>query len=57
MIIGSLPPGVMGIVYLTTPDYISLLFTERAGNLMLLGCVFWMSTGIFVMKKMINFKL
>jgi tight adherence protein B len=55
-IIGSLPPGVMGIVYLTTPDYISLLFTERAGNLMLAGCAIWMGTGIAVMRKMINFK-
>ncbi|HEX4637502.1 MAG TPA: type II secretion system F family protein [Rhizomicrobium sp.] len=56
MIIGSLPPGVMGIVYLTTPAYIAKLFTERAGNLMLAGCVIWMSTGIMVMRKMINFK-
>jgi tight adherence protein B len=56
MIIGSLPPGVMGIVYLTTPGYISKLFTEKAGNLMLAGCVFWMSMGIMVMRKMINFK-
>jgi tight adherence protein B len=55
-IIGSLPPVVMGIVYLTTPDYISLLFTEHMGNLMLAGCVFWMSLGIGVMRKMINFK-
>jgi tight adherence protein B len=56
MIIGSLPPGVMGIVYLTTPAYIAKLFTERAGNLMLAGCVFWMGLGIMVMRKMINFK-
>jgi tight adherence protein B len=56
MIIGSLPPGVMGIVYLTTPAYISKLFTERTGNLMLAGCVFWMGMGIMVMRKMINFK-
>jgi tight adherence protein B len=55
-IIGSLPPGVMGIVYLTTPDYISLLFTEHLGNLMLLGCGVWMGLGIMVMRKMINFK-
>jgi tight adherence protein B len=55
-IIGSLPPGVMGIVYLTTPAYISLLFTERAGNLMLAGSALWMATGVFVMQKMINFK-
>ena len=56
MIIGSLPPAVMGIVYVTTPAYISLLFTERTGNLILAGCAFWMATGIFVMRKMINFK-
>jgi tight adherence protein B len=56
MIIGSLPPGVAGIVYLTTPNYISVLFTERTGNLLLVGCVVWMSLGIAVMRKMINFK-
>ena len=46
----------MGIVYLTTPAYIKLLFTEQMGNLMLAGCVIWMSMGIVVMRKMINFK-
>jgi tight adherence protein B len=56
-IIGSLPPVVMGIVWATTPGYISLLFTERMGNLMLAACLFWMGTGIAVMRKMINFKL
>jgi tight adherence protein B len=56
MIIGSLPPGVMGIVYVTTPSYITLLFTERLGNLMLAGCAVWMGIGIFVMRQMINFK-
>jgi tight adherence protein B len=54
-IIGSLPPIVMLLVYLSTPDYISLLWTHPTGQLMLLGCVIWMSVGIFVMKKMINF--
>jgi tight adherence protein B len=54
-IIGSLPPIVMLLVYLSTPDYISLLWTHPTGQLMLCGCVFWMSCGILVMKKMINF--
>ena len=54
-IIGSLPPIVMLLVYLSTPDYISLLWTHPTGQLMLVGCVVWMSIGIFVMKKMINF--
>jgi tight adherence protein B len=54
-IIGSLPPIVMLLVYLSTPDYISLLWTHPTGQLMLCGCVIWMSLGIFVMKRMINF--
>ena len=57
MIIGSLPIAVMGIVYVTTPAYIMKLFTEKAGNLMLAACVIWMSVGITVMRKMINFKI
>ncbi|HWA29778.1 MAG TPA: type II secretion system F family protein [Rhizomicrobium sp.] len=56
MIIGSLPPVVMGLVYMTSPDYIKSLFTERIGNIMLAGCVVWMTIGILVMKKMISFK-
>jgi tight adherence protein B len=55
-IIGSLPIVVMGLVYLTTPDYIALLFTDTFGNFLLLCCATWMSAGIFIMKKMISFK-
>ncbi|MEQ1755251.1 MAG: type II secretion system F family protein [Micropepsaceae bacterium] len=55
-IIGSLPVIVATMVYLTTPDYIALLFTERFGNFLLLCTGFWMGMGIMVMKKMINFK-
>jgi tight adherence protein B len=54
-IIGSLPPIVMFLVYLSTPGYISILWTHPTGQLMLVGCVVWMSVGIFVMKRMINF--
>ena len=54
-IIGSLPPIVMLLVYLSTPDYISLLWTHPTGQLLLCGCVIWMSIGILVMKRMINF--
>ena len=54
-IIGSLPPIVMLLVYITTPQYMSVLWTHPMGQLMLVGCVIWMSIGVFVMKKMINF--
>ena len=54
-IIGSLPPIEMVLVYVTTPDYISLLWTNPTGQVMLVACLVWMSIGVLVMKKMINF--
>ena len=54
-IIGALPPIVMLLVYLSTPEYISLLWIHPTGQMMLVCCVLWMSIGIFVMKRMINF--
>ena len=56
MIIGSLPIIVGGLVYLTRPAYISILFTDQRGHLILLGCAVMMSAGIFIMNKMVNFK-
>ncbi|MCT8972010.1 type II secretion system F family protein [Microbaculum marinisediminis] len=55
-IIGALPVAVMILVFVTTPSYISLLWTERLGHIMLAGCAVWMLMGVLVMKKMINFK-
>ena len=54
-IIGSLPPIVAFLLYLTSPEYISLLFTTTAGNVVLVGSGIWMLIGILVMRKMINF--
>jgi tight adherence protein B len=55
MIIGSLPVCVGLLVYLTSPDYIELLWTTELGRIMIVCCAAWMSIGVFVMKKMINF--
>ncbi len=54
-IIGSLPIAVMALIYFTSPTYIALLWTTPLGRMMLAGCVIWMSVGVFVMRKMINF--
>jgi tight adherence protein B len=54
-IIGCLPLAVMTLVYLTSPQYISLLWTESLGRVMLACAAVWMAIGVFVMKKMINF--
>lgn len=56
-IIGCLPPGVMILVSLVNPAYIGMLFTDPRGNVMLMGGALWMATGVFVMKKMISFKI
>ncbi len=54
-IIGAIPPTIMFLVYLMTPGYISLLWTTQVGHLMLAGSAVWMTIGILVMRKMINF--
>ena len=54
-IIGSLPFIVTLLVYITTPDYISVLFTSDTGHLILLASGVWMAIGVMVMKSMINF--
>lgn len=56
-IIGALPVAVMTLVYITSPAYITLLFTEKLGHLMLAGSAVWMAMGVLVMKKMINFDI
>ncbi len=54
-IIAALPFCVSTVVYLTSPKYISLLFTELSGNIVLVVCGLWMFMGVVVMRKMINF--
>jgi tight adherence protein B len=55
VIIAALPVAVMILVWLTSPNYIELLWTHPTGRFMLAGCVVWMSMGVLVMRKMINF--
>lgn len=56
-IIGSLPIIVTALIYLTSPGYIMMLFTEPAGNIILGVSAMWMSIGVLVMKRMINFDI
>lgn len=56
-IIGALPFLVAFLVYLSSPTYIMPLFTTSTGHL-IIGCsLVWMSIGIFVMRKMMNFEV
>lgn len=56
-IIAAMPIMVTGMIYLTTPAYIALLFTTVIGNVVLAGCGVWMLMGTLVMRKMINFDI
>ncbi|MEC9368534.1 MAG: type II secretion system F family protein, partial [Pseudomonadota bacterium] len=55
VIIGALPPAVMMLIFMTNPDYITLLWTTPLGKFMLGISAFWMTCGALVMRKMINF--
>lgn len=56
MIIGCLPPGVVTLITVTTPSYMSVMFTDSRGHMFLMFGALWMGLGIFVMRQMINFK-
>ncbi len=55
VIIGALPFIVAFLVYLSSPNYIMPLFTTTTGHMILGVSGLWMSIGIFVMRKMMNF--
>jgi tight adherence protein B len=56
-IIGSLPPAVAFLVYLSSPGYMEVLWTTDVGRAALVGCGIWMCIGVLVMRKMINFDI
>lgn len=56
-IIGALPFIVALLVYLTSPNYIMILFTDPRGHLILGASGVWMSIGILVMRNMIQFDI
>lgn len=56
-IMGCLPLFVMGSLYLVNPEYVNILFTTDTGKILMIGCGLWMSCGVAVMWKMVNFKV
>jgi len=55
-VLAALPFIVMGMVYITTPEYIMLLFRLKTGQFLLMIAAVWMTCGVLIMRKMINFK-
>lgn len=52
----ALPFIVIGMTYSMAPDYLMVLFNTKMGNFLLLCAAVWMSIGVVVMRKMVNFK-
>ncbi|MCF1447312.1 type II secretion system F family protein [Agrobacterium vitis] len=57
VIIGALPFIVAFLVYISSPAYIMVLFTDPRGHMILGVSAVWMSIGILVMRNMINFDI
>ena len=55
-VLAALPFMVMSMVYMSTPEYIKILFTAKMGQFLLVCAAAWMTCGVLVMRKMINFK-
>jgi len=56
-IIGSLPFLMTGLLYLVSPEYITPLFSEQIGQIMLVCGLAWMGIGVFIMKQMVSFEI
>jgi tight adherence protein B len=56
-IIGCLPFLLSLAIYALNPGYISLLWTEPLGKMILYGGLTWMALGVFIMKQMVSFEV
>ena len=54
-IIGAVPFLVVGALYVSSPKYVSLLWTTFHGRMISMIAICWMGIGIAMMKKMIAF--
>ncbi len=53
-IIGAIPFVFIGLIHFVRPGYITVMFTDKTGQMMLVGCLIWMAIGVLIMRKMIN---
>jgi tight adherence protein B len=57
MILGALPFVVFGVISAMNPDYMGGFFSEPRLIVAGLGGIVWMSIGVFIMAKMVNFEI
>jgi tight adherence protein B len=56
-IIGSLPFVITGALLVLNPNYLNPMFDTSLGNMLIVGSGMWMSLGVLIMRKMINFEI
>jgi tight adherence protein B len=57
MIVGSLPFIVFTLVWMINPGYMNNFFVDQRLMVAGLGGLVWMSIGVFIMAKMVNFEI
>ena len=57
MIVGSLPFVVFTLVWMINPGYMDDFFTDQRLMVAGIGGLIWMSIGVFIMAKMVNFEI
>ncbi|MEO5808935.1 MAG: type II secretion system F family protein [Sphingomicrobium sp.] len=57
MIVGSLPFIVFTLVWMLNPNYMGGFFVDQRLMVAGLGGLIWMSLGVFIMAKMVNFEI
>jgi tight adherence protein B len=56
-IIGALPFCIMGAMTILNPEYLNPLWFTQTGNVLVAGSAVWMTMGVLIMRKMINFEI
>ncbi len=56
-VIGGIPIGLLAIFYVISPEFTGLLFTEKLGQMMLIGAAVSEFLGFMVIKKIVNIEI
>jgi tight adherence protein B len=57
MILSALPIGMFTVIQFIAPDFYGSVWHEHLTKLLLAGALVWMTVGILIMYKMVNFKI
>ena len=56
-VVGGIPIGLAGVFFLIQPEFMSLLFTDPLGRMMLTGAVVLRVIGFFVISRIVNIEV